>query len=77
VFIISTANNVRKRLLEVGTISYSTGVINLLDFIIQDYTGTGVKIFVKPVSNDISSNKNTIINIRDSDINVKAISIRL
>ena len=61
--------------LNVGTINYTTGVIDIKSF--EGITSTNVlRVSVSPVNNDISSNTNTIINILDSDIILNIISVR-
>ena len=75
--LISNINNIPTSLLSIGVVDYNTGIINLKEFIIQDYSDSGVKLYVLPLNKDIPSDKNTIIKINDSDINVTITKVRI
>jgi hypothetical protein len=63
-------------IIDVGTCDYSRGIIKLLNFKIDSYVGTQIKLYVTPKNADISSINNTILSILDGDINVSVLQIR-
>jgi len=74
--IVSLVNNSHQIVKQVGTVNYTSGVINLNGFIVDSYEGEGVRIFVDALTKDIFSTKNVILEIRDADINVTVEAIR-
>jgi hypothetical protein len=74
--IVSLVNNSHQIVRQVGTVNYTSGVINLNGFIVDSYEGEGVRIFVDALTKDIFSTKNVILEIRDADINVTVEAIR-
>jgi hypothetical protein len=75
-FLIAPSGNSHRRITSIGTVDYTAGVINLYNFSISSFTGSAIRIFVNPINKDISSLRNTILTIRDNDINVEMISTR-
>lgn len=67
-------------LLEViGTVDYPTGRVNLDSMIIDSYvpaSGNHVHLYAQPKSKDITVVKNTILKIRDSDVEVTATQVK-
>ncbi len=62
-------------ILDVGTINYETGLIQLSPF--ESYANLDkIRLYAVPKSNDVFSNKNTIINILASDINIQVQQVR-
>ena len=53
---------------DIGIVNYSTGLVTMPSFVPTDYLGTGIKLYATPVSSDISSAKNVVLNIVSSDI---------
>lgn len=59
------------KLYDVGTIDYATGKVSIVDLNVDDYvpaSGSHIHLYVKPAESDITSTKNQIITIDDSDI---------
>lgn len=63
---------------EVGTINYSTGTINISNLIIDSFGNRNgvLTLYASPKSLDIYSQKNTILNIRDSDLLIQIEQVR-
>lgn len=63
---------------EIGTINYTTGTINVSNLIIDSFGNrSGVlTLYATPKSLDIYSQKNTILNIRDSDLLIQIEQVR-
>lgn len=65
---------------DVGTIDYDTGKVEITNLVIDSFipaSGPHVHLYAVPVEKDISSTKNQILVIRDSDIEVDVISLRV
>ena len=60
----------------VGTVDYDTGRILLNNFSLDSYEGNYFKIFVTPRNKDIVINKNEILYIESSDINLNIEAVR-
>ena len=52
----------------IGTVDYTTGTLTMPNFIPTDVTGSGIKVYATPVSDDISTTKNVVLNIVSPDI---------
>ena len=60
----------------IGNIDYTTGTLNLINFILESYIGSNLTFYGYPLNKDISVNKNVILNIINTDISVTAEAIR-
>jgi hypothetical protein len=58
------------KIVDVGTVNYDTGFIQLKNFNISFYEGESIRIFVRPKDIDIATEKNTILTIEPSAINI-------
>ena len=65
-----------KKIIDIGTVDYDTGVVRLNNFNIQNYTGTSLKIYAEPRSRDITAIQNVILNIIEPDVNITIEQIR-
>ena len=65
-----------KKIVDVGTVDYDTGVVRLNNFSIQNYVGTSLKIYAEPRSRDITAIQNVILNIIEPDVNITIEQIR-
>jgi hypothetical protein len=74
--IVTPVGTNHKKIVDIGTVDYDTGVVRLNNFNIQNYTGTSLKIYAEPRSRDITSIQNVILNIVESDINITIEQIR-
>jgi len=66
-----------KRVKDVGTVNYSTGLIKLVNFQLDSYDGSNLKIYVVPKDKDIVSEKNTIMTIEPAGIAITVESLRI
>lgn len=76
IYIFSSTSETHRRLSLVGTVDYILGVINLNNFNVSSYSGSAIRVFINSVEKDVSSLKNTILTIRDNDVNVEMVSVR-
>ena len=65
-----------KKIVDVGTVDYNTGVVRLTNFTVQNYVGTSLKIYAEPGFRDITAIQNVILNIIESDVNITIEQIR-
>lgn len=65
-----------KKIVDVGTVDYDTGVVRLTNFTVQNYVGTALKIYAEPRFRDITAIQNVILNIIESDVNITIEQIR-
>lgn len=70
--IIRVDNSTHTEVVKVGTIDYTTGAVAINSFNISSYTGSGIKLFAKPVNTDFESTLKYILSIRTESINVIA-----
>lgn len=65
-----------KKVIDIGTVNYDTGLLSLNSFNISNFTGTSLKIFAIPRNKDIESVQNVILNIIEPDIDITIEQIR-
>ena len=70
------ANGEHTTLLDIGTVDYTNGRILLNNFLTTNYVGDAIRIYVMPNGKDNSSNKNTILEIPNDEINVTVQIVR-
>jgi len=51
-----------------GTVDYETGEVKLVDFVVQKFSGSGIKITANTVDQDVKSPKGRVFIIRDTDV---------
>lgn len=61
-----------------GTVDYETGTVKLSDFLVDSYTGTGIKIFASTQDKNVTSPKQRVLVLDDIDvkINIREVSER-
>ena len=74
--IVNTSGTNNRTILKIGTVNYDTGIIQIDNFNITNYTGTSLKIYAKPRTLDITSSQNVILNILENDVDVSIEQIR-
>lgn len=74
--IVSAIGTNYRKIIDVGTVNYDTGIVNINSFNISDYDGPVLKLYVTPRNYDISSAQNVILNILEPDITVTVEQIR-
>jgi hypothetical protein len=63
-------NGVPASITKVGTVNYTTGIINITGLNITSYQGDAIRVKAIAESKDITASRNNIIRIKDSDINI-------
>lgn len=61
---------------EVGTVDYATGLVNLVGLNIIDFEGASLKLYAAPKDEDITSRKNTILQIEPAGISISVEEVR-
>ena len=74
--IVTPSGANHKKIIDIGTVDYDTGVVRLNNFNIQSYVGTSLKIYGEPRSRDITAIQNVILNIIEPDMNITIEQIR-
>jgi hypothetical protein len=74
--IVTPAGSNHKKIVNIGTVDYDTGVVNINNFIISSFIGTSLKIYATSRNKDISSSQNVILNILEPDVNIIIEQIR-
>jgi hypothetical protein len=74
--IVTPTGSNHKKIIDIGTVDYDTGVVRLNNFIVQNYAGTSLKVYAEPRSRDITAIQNVILNIIESDVNITIEQIR-
>lgn len=74
--IVTPSGANHKKIIDIGTVDYDTGVVRLNNFIIENYVGTSLKIYAEPRSRDITAIQNVILNIIEPDVNIAIEQIR-
>ena len=65
-----------KKVIDIGTVNYETGLVSINNFKISQFTGTSMKIYGIPRFKDITSKQNVILNVVEPDINITIEQIR-
>ena len=53
-----------------GTVDYDTGEVRLVDFVVQRFDGSGIKVTANTKDQDVKSPKGRVFIIRDTDVTV-------
>ena len=62
---------------KVGTIDYDTGYISISNLNVDSFTGSGIKIYIKPVAKDYTSSLRNILKIKSEDVIISMIAKKL
>lgn len=65
-----------KKIIDIGTVDYETGVVRINNFKISQFVGTSLKVYAIPRNKDISSTQNVILNVLEPDITLTIEQIR-
>lgn len=55
---------------KIGTIDYATGAVTINSLNVESFTGSGIKLYIKPTSKDYSTSLKNILKIDSSDVTV-------
>lgn len=75
--IVTAVGNTHKKIVDIGTVDYDTGLVAINNFTISQFSGTSLKIYAKPRNKDIASVQNVILNVVEPDINITVEQIRV
>lgn len=68
--IVKASNNLLSRIINVGTIDYTNGIVQINGLVVDAYDGSGINVYVRPVDEDFTATKNTILTIDPSAVNL-------
>lgn len=74
--IVTLVGNNYRKIVDIGTVDYIAGIVNINNLNISNYEGSFLKIYATPKSVDVSSSQNVILNILEPDITVTVEQIR-
>jgi len=66
-----------KRILDIGTVDYKNGIINISDLKVDQYFGNSIKFFVLMKDKDIAASLNNILTIEEDEIHITPEEIRI
>ena len=66
-----------EKILDIGTVDYATGLVEIKDIKVDSYLGSAIKIYVRMADPDISASLNNILTIEDDEINITLEEIRI
>lgn len=69
-WIVRRGTQVDEKIIDAGTIDYETGTISLVNFRVDRYLGSALKIYVKPADPDVVSKQNNILSIDQDDVTI-------
>jgi hypothetical protein len=61
----------------VGTVDYTNGVVELINFLPSSYIGNEIKIYALPLQKDITASRNQILRIQNTDISINVLTERI
>jgi hypothetical protein len=56
-----------------GTVDYTTGEVKLINFVVEEYTGSAIKIMARTKNKDVAAPKGRVFIIRDEDVRVNMV----
>lgn len=69
-------SGIHKKILNIGTIDYTNGIISIKDLKVDSFLGNSIKFFVRMKDVDVSASLNNILTIEDDEINIVLEEIR-
>ena len=75
--IMKINGNRHERLQNIGTVDYTTGIIEIKDLKVDRFSGNAIRFYVRPADPDIVAKLNNIISIEHSEINITAEQVRI
>lgn len=72
---IISADSVNTEILNptIGTVDYTAGDVKLINFAVESFTGSAIKIYAASTSRNIQAPKSRVLSIRDEDISINFI----
>lgn len=59
----------------IGTVDYTTGIVRLANFSVEEYSGSSIKIYATPDAKDIVSKQDRILEIKEEDVNIEVVPV--
>ena len=75
--LVQSIGDMHKKIRDIGTVDYNTGLIKLINFSVNSYQGNEIKIYARPRDTDVSVSKNTILTIEPTEVKVKIEAVRV
>lgn len=75
--IMTNQQEARSLIREIGTVDYDSGLVKLENFRPQAIIGQQIELRARTLERDITSQRRTILSIRDTDINVTVDQVRI
>jgi len=75
--LVQPIGDMHKKIRDIGTVDYNTGLIKLINFTVNSYQGNEIKIYARPRDTDVSVSKNTILTIEPTEVKVKIEAVRV
>lgn len=76
IYIATRDQTIIRVLKNVGTVNYTTGIVQISNFNISSFQGPYIEIFARTENKDVESKRNTILTIDLTDVNVTALGIK-
>lgn len=58
-----------------GNVNYTTGEVNLVNFITSGYTGSAIKVYANTIDRNISAPKSRIFSVRNTDVTINMVEM--
>jgi hypothetical protein len=68
--VVSISAEFHSEKFKIGTVDYATGAIAINNLNVESFTGSGIKLYIKPTSKDYSTTLKNILKIDSSDVTV-------
>ena len=75
--IMQTDGTTNRKIINIGTVDYATGVVRINNFKPSAIEGNSIKIYCVPNDADVSVVRNTILTVEPSEVNVKLEQVRI
>jgi hypothetical protein len=75
--VVTPDRNNHKKVIDIGTVNYDTGLVQISNFAPTNYEGTSLKFYGVTRTKDITSSKNVILNILEPDIDITVEQVRI
>jgi hypothetical protein len=75
--IMTNQQDARSLIREIGTVDYASGLVKLEAFRPQSIIGEQIELRARTLERDITSQRRTILSVRDTDINVTVEQVRV
>jgi hypothetical protein len=77
IYIVNQVSSGRhQKIKKIGTVNYETGKVTISNFKCDSYIGSALKVYAKPRSKDVFSNKNQILTVEDDEIRIDVEKVR-